>query len=586
LSEILDQPAALTESAYTDGLQAPGVGTWTLDSAHSPHPASRFYAGVLPEAFRLGFSSTFSRYGSLLDHLAVGFVKGFVYLQARAVGAPPDAVGHPPREVFERILAESPELRERCLTAEAVWTERRWRADLERWDTQVKPELVRHRDLLDAVDLQALDDQGLVEHVGVCHEAVAEGWVQHHAHNGAALLPVGDFLVHAGMWTHRPPGELLAALAGCSPVSEGGGAEMEALAAAVAADPAARGLLTEQTLAPAAALALLSAHSAPVTAALAAYARVAAYLPVDGPDAIGVPTTMEEPGLVLGRLRAAVTAHDAGGSTGQAAALGVAAADALRALVPAEFQAEFDDLLGEARLVYRLRDERAVYGDRGFGCVARRALLEVGRRLTARGLLDGVSHAVDLDLAEVAALLLTGEGPSAADVAERVWWRANADYRLMPPLFGPPPGPPPPAEWLPEAAARVHRALGFALEAVLGDSGSATEVGAGPVEVRGIPAGAGVREGRARVVNSPSDLYRIEEGDVLVATNTGPAFNLVLPLLAGMVTDRGGLLSHAAIVAREFSLPAVVGCVDATTRIPDGARVRIDGAAGTVTVLA
>ncbi len=72
---------------------------------------------------------------------------------------------------------------------------------------------------------------------------------------------------------------------------------------------------------------------------------------------------------------------------------------------------------------------------------------------------------------------------------------------------------------------------------------------------------------------------------MIVAPATGPAFNLVLPLVAGLVTDRGGLLSHAAIVAREFSLPAVVGCADATLLIPDGARVRIDGTAGTVTVL-
>ena len=60
---------------------------------------------------------------------------------------------------------------------------------------------------------------------------------------------------------------------------------------------------------------------------------------------------------------------------------------------------------------------------------------------------------------------------------------------------------------------------------------------------------------------------------------------MLLPLLGGIVTDRGGLLSHAAIVAREYGMPAVVGTTDATKLVPDGARVRVDGGTGEVQVL-
>ena len=66
---------------------------------------------------------------------------------------------------------------------------------------------------------------------------------------------------------------------------------------------------------------------------------------------------------------------------------------------------------------------------------------------------------------------------------------------------------------------------------------------------------------------------------------TSPAWNVVLPLMAGLVTDRGGLLCHAAIVAREFGIPAVVGTRDATTRVPDGARIHVDGSTGEVRIL-
>ena len=85
-----------------------------------------------------------------------------------------------------------------------------------------------------------------------------------------------------------------------------------------------------------------------------------------------------------------------------------------------------------------------------------------------------------------------------------------------------------------------------------------------------------------RIVTGPQDFNRLQQGDVLVARNTGPAFNVVLPLLGAIVTDRGGQLSHAAIVAREYGIPAVVGTREATTMFADGARVRVDGDKGVV----
>ena len=92
----------------------------------------------------------------------------------------------------------------------------------------------------------------------------------------------------------------------------------------------------------------------------------------------------------------------------------------------------------------------------------------------------------------------------------------------------------------------------------------------------------GVYEGPARIINGPEDFNRLQQGDVLVTRNTGPSFNVVLPLLGAIVTDRGGQLSHAAIVAREYGIPAVVGVPAATTRIATGTRLTVDGAAGVV----
>jgi phosphoenolpyruvate synthase/pyruvate phosphate dikinase len=113
----------------------------------------------------------------------------------------------------------------------------------------------------------------------------------------------------------------------------------------------------------------------------------------------------------------------------------------------------------------------------------------------------------------------------------------------------------------------------------------ASSLRAKSVMVTGLAACAGRAEGIARIVVRPDQFGKVHKGDILVAATTCPSYNVLLPILGGIVTDRGGLLSHAAIVAREYGLPAVVGSRDATRKIPDGARVRVDGRAGTVELL-
>ena len=92
--------------------------------------------------------------------------------------------------------------------------------------------------------------------------------------------------------------------------------------------------------------------------------------------------------------------------------------------------------------------------------------------------------------------------------------------------------------------------------------------------------------GRARVAVRPEDaLALMEPGDVLVATFTTPAYNTVLTVAGAVVVEEGGALCHAAVMARELDIPAVVGAAGAMSRIPDGALVEVDPVAGVVRVL-
>jgi pyruvate,water dikinase len=101
----------------------------------------------------------------------------------------------------------------------------------------------------------------------------------------------------------------------------------------------------------------------------------------------------------------------------------------------------------------------------------------------------------------------------------------------------------------------------------------------------GLPVSAGIVEGRARVVLDMADA-QLEPGDVLVTSYTDPSWTPLFVAIKGLVTEVGGLMTHGAVIAREYGLPAVVGVQDATRLIRDGQRICIHGTDGYVEILA
>jgi pyruvate,water dikinase len=396
---------------------------------------------------------------------------------------------------------------------------------------------------------------------------------QHMRFTGAAILPIGDFLAHVVEWTKLPPSELLALMRGSAPVSAGASDELERLLAAVEQDAEARRLLGSDGD-PAEVLEQLRSLDGETGAAVSAYLDLVGYRLLDGFDISGR-YALELPDALL---RAIVVATASGGEDD--ADVETLIADA-RSKVPEEHREQFDELLGEARLMYRLRDERGVYSDIWASGLMRRAVLAAGRRLAEGGRIHDPEHLVDAGLDEMRALLTGMDGPSADELAERYSWRTSHTWKDAPETLGGPPPPAPDPSRLPPAAARVARAMGIAMGALFGSSEAEHE---GDL-LRGLAASAGVYEGPARLVGGPHEFERIVQGDVLVTQSTTEAFNILLPLLGAIITDAGGLLSHSAIVAREYGIPGVVGTREGTERIADGARVRVDGTAGEVTVL-
>jgi phosphohistidine swiveling domain-containing protein len=539
--------------------EPPDGGPWELDTTHATRPVSWFMRSALVSGFPRGFAQGLARYGLLLGRYDVAVVGGFMYAQLVPFGA--DGTATPEQ------------MRARVETSARAFAERFWRVDLARWDEEVKPAAVAAHRALQAVDPAALPDTELAEHVGRCRDHLEAMIELHHRYSAPSVMPTGDFLAGALSWTGATAGELMGLLRGTSAISTGfADAELDRLADTVAASESARAALASSDH-PEAVLDALSADPDAGPAARA-YLDAVRYRSI-GYD-VAEPSAGELPAMLVGAVRAAVAHRKVTpGDNGDAALT------AIRERVPAEHLAEFDDRLHEARLANRLRDERAAYSDGWAVGLARRALLEAGHRLAARDALADPRHAVDADAAEIAALLRGEPGPTAEEVAERFRRRTTRTVDDAPAQLGPPPSPPPPIEALPEPARRATLAVNVALANLFGVSDTLNSAAV----VRGLAVNNGVYEGTARLVAEAADFDRVQRGDVLVTRMTSPFFTVVLPLLGAVVTDRGGQLSHAAIVAREYGIPGVVGTRQATRLIPDGARVRVDGTTGEVRLL-
>ncbi|UBU10703.1 PEP/pyruvate-binding domain-containing protein [Nonomuraea gerenzanensis] len=273
---------------------------------------------------------------------------------------------------------------------------------------------------------------------------------------------------------------------------------------------------------------------------------------------LGVPRWSEEPGHILGVL-ANYLRMDTGVPPSEQFADGVRQARATIAHVAARARRRgrwrapvVRFALGRTRRYAGLRELPKFYLVKTLAAV-RRSLLVVGEHLVGLGVLDSAQDVFFLDLRETRAALAGGD--LRALVAERrATYERERRRRHVP---------------------RVLLSDGTEPEALSqpgGDGG-----------IAGTPASPGTVTGVARVVLDPIGAH-LEPGEILVCPSTDPGWTPLFLTAGGLVMEMGGAMSHGAVVAREYGIPAVVGVPDATHRITSGQRITVNGAAGTVTI--
>lgn len=222
---------------------------------------------------------------------------------------------------------------------------------------------------------------------------------------------------------------------------------------------------------------------------------------------------------------------------------------------------KFERLLTYGRAIGPMTEDHNYWLDRLAQARIRTFALRVGRRLVAAGCFDAPKEILFLFRDEVRATIDRPTDLRPLVAARRL--EHDRRRRLVPP-----------------------RTLGADPGERTGDRFDGNRIASDdPRLLRGTGASGGVVRGPARVTLTSADFGRIRPGDIIVCPSSNPSWVPVFTVAGGLVTNTGGVTSHAAVVAREFGLPAVVGTGDATVRIGDGALVEIDGTLGTVRLL-
>jgi phosphohistidine swiveling domain-containing protein len=449
---------------------------------------------------------------------------------------------------------------------------------MERWETDWLPEVKQHLDYWERLDLQGATTAELLAYLDETVRRLQRIWAVHFELVFPVQLPVSLFdEFYRDLFGDENPFAAYALVQGFDNLTVRAGTELWKLSRKAQASPVVRAVLEERE-----AEGVLSALEE-TEDGRAFLVDLHAYLSEYGQRGsiwgLSYPSWIEDPTPAIKSLKDYITQpdrdpeHELAQLAAEREQLIAAARERLQSY-PEPVRNQFEFLLKAAQDGNVLSEDHGFWIDFRACYQARRVFMEFGRRFAEAGMLeraDDIAHLTPDEIRATAAALPEVSPSCISLVNERKAEIARFATVNVPPAVGTqPPGPPP--------VNPMTQLLGKFF-------GTPPQPSSDPSVLHGSAGSPGVARGPACVVRSLADASRLRPGDILVAETTAPPWTPLFATAAAVVTDTGGILSHCAVVAREYRIPAVVGTGMSTVAIPDGALIEVDGDRGTVRIV-
>ncbi|HLF71702.1 MAG TPA: PEP-utilizing enzyme [Dehalococcoidia bacterium] len=529
---------------------SPPNAFWVWDKLHCPRPLTPMEQEMLMTPCAAGFTKTMFDLGSTYS-VEVRFVNYYPYLSV----VPGDLAG----ETAEARLARYGPASDRMI-AEAgdLW--------YKEWEAEIMPAIERERNR----NYASLSDDDLMKAFDEMRPDIAHRWAVHGRIN-YSFVAAGRFAeYYAEVLNPEHANEGYEALQGHPSKALESSRGMWRLSRLARANPEVRRIF--ETAKPDQLAAQLNASEA----GRAFMKEVAAYLAdygwrTDSIYELMKPAWWEDPSIALNAVQGYINIDDSGGPDAQyndaVARRTHLMAEARRRLASEpEKLAKFEAMHKGAAKFTPVSEDHNHWIDQMGDLLVRYPALEIGKRLVAKGSIANQDDVFFLFFDEISEAM-KGKNQRAL-ASQRRQEFARAASIVPPPVLGAPAAP-----------------SGDPMEEVLVRFfGTPLEPNADPKVINGMAASPGTVTGTAKVVRNLNEASKLQPGDIMVCEMTLPPWTPLFATISGVVTDTGGMLSHSAIVAREYRIPGVVGTAFATAVIKDGMRITVDGSRGLVRI--
>ena len=551
-------------------------GYWEQDLSHSP-VAIYPIESLIPYLLERPMERWATEFGYLFDGIEFADIGGWHYMRLRPVGGKEGPVL--PGWLMWVLVRVIPMIRRRiALAREAVRTDKAGRF-IERWYDEWMPELAENIERLQAVDRPSLSDDDFEAHFDEVVGLSRHG-VEIHALTHGALAPIlYEFTNTCEELLGWDMASALEMVSGTSFKSTEPSRALKELADMAKTRPQ-----------------LLEVGSIPNDELIHRLRDIApdfadafeGYLQRYGHRMLGQtfaePTIAENPKLVMAMIRDQIeTGYEPEAISAENARTRAEAVSKAREILAgdAEATARFETALARAVRAYPAREDNEFFTMSAPFALLRYVLMELGRRLAGRGQIDDAEDVMYLTYDDARLGLRDGRDRHEEVLlgkGRRAWAIANPG----PLAYGKETPPPSSLNFLPADARLPMESMLWSLHSIMAiDTSGRTQEDAS--SILGTPVSAGTYSGPVRVIMDETEFDKLRAGDVLVCPITSPVWSVLFPSIGALVTDTGGVLSHPAIIAREYRVPGVVATGHATELLQDGQIVTVDGTAGTVT---